>query len=313
MIFPFVGPTTYAVTVVGPPASSASLGEDGTVAEIREPQALIWRDNKELWHGTGYTRVAGPNVKGQIALVGPTGLSLWSGGKVEKCEGTSNVGVAPGSVPDTLLGISDAGKIIAVCHGVDSAYSVVTWPKEKDAAWPLFQPTAMSPTGSFAGITWGFMNRHESRPSAYLQDLSSKVGLGEAGTRVYPTAISRKGTVVGWQSAGLRDIPVVLKPNGATPLPIPGEDSRGKPVALNDRGEIVGSAGWTERNEVSVRNPDTVALWVQGKFTDLNSLLPDGWRLSYGFAINDRGWILANGSQDDKPGQLLLLKPIADR
>jgi uncharacterized membrane protein len=63
--------------------------------------------------------------------------------------------------------------------------------------------------------------------------------------------------------------------------------------ALNDRGAVVG-----ERDDPASSHPARAALWRRGRAYDLNRCvgLPANWVLQSATGINDKGWIIGNGS-----------------
>lgn len=69
--------------------------------------------------------------------------------------------------------------------------------------------------------------------------------------------------------------------------------------ALNDRGAIVG-----EQDDERSRHVGRAALWRGGQALDLNrcAARPRGWVLTAALGINDRGWIIGQGSFFKSPG-----------
>lgn len=97
-----------------------------------------------------------------------------------------------------------------------------------------------------------------------------------------------------WQKGHLRDLGTVPRL----------ENSRA--VALNDRGEIVGTSN-SKREQHAI-------LWRGGKAYDLNALIPPGtgWVLRDAIAINNRGWIIGNGKHKGI-FKAFVLKPLGGR
>lgn len=85
--------------------------------------------------------------------------------------------------------------------------------------------------------------------------------------------------------------------------PLPG-DTNSAASSINSADVIVGqSLRVTAQNRLR-----RACLWDGGRATDLNALLPPGtgWTLEDARAINNKGWIVGNGTLNGKPHAFLL-------
>lgn len=160
----------FEVIEVAVSSKLAALNDDGMIAGIRRDplgkgDAFVWQRGKTIWHEAGYTRCAGPNHRGQVALGNDKGLFLWEQGNVRPCPDPEIVGGGmTGTIPQQILGIDDSGTIVATSEGFDGAFTIFSWPASKHVEVPMppgiggnrfvgFWPTAVGPDGSAAGIS----------------------------------------------------------------------------------------------------------------------------------------------------------------
>ncbi len=313
----FLPPPQYAVTVIGPAADVASFNEDGLIAGLRGHVAFVVQNGQNTWSADGYTLIAGPNAKGQVALVGAGGLAEWSNGKVEPCTDIASFGgmAKLGNIPDQLLGITDDGTILGLAHGLDHVFALIQSPAPPQPR-PLlgFMPLAMSADGKLAGSS-GF-GSPAANPSAFLDStpLDPPSADGKTLPRLHPSAVARDGTVIGWQFNGDSHVAFQWKDGKLTFLHRPPEGDDDEPLAMNTKGQmlvitrqqyLVDADNWSTREAIEVWSGDSAS-------TNLSdgTALPNGWILTQPFAINDAGLILANASRPDEPGEsLVVLKP----
>ncbi len=99
-----------------------------------------------------------------------------------------------------------------------------------------------------------------------------------------------------------------------------------QPTGINSHGQVVGDSfvlhtdqnlpgGATGYSRQGSTSSGDVFLWQNGTMTDLQKLVPAGWRLDSAIAINDRGDILCTGYHDGMPSPALgcgafLLRPL---
>ena len=85
---------------------------------------------------------------------------------------------------------------------------------------------------------------------------------------------------------------------GAAPVDAVGD--RDAAMGLNDRGDVIGTF-------VPAGGHDARAfLWRRGRLRDLGTAF--GYQTSYGFGINDRGWVAGIGDHKGRPRLFLLTR-----
>ncbi|MGI4791908.1 MAG: hypothetical protein ACRYFS_24050 [Janthinobacterium lividum] len=83
-----------------------------------------------------------------------------------------------------------------------------------------------------------------------------------------------------------------------------------EPTSINDEGQIVGNSYniVQEDGDLTLSGGalgSGVFLWQNGKMTDLQTLVPSGWKLESAVAINNRGDILCTGHHNGMPSPAL--------
>jgi len=121
-------------------------------------------------------------------------------------------------------------------------------------------------------------------------------------------AINDRGWIVGRaQGADDRNHATIWAEGRTIDLGCPGDCSSAKALAVNDAGQVVGTAS----NRGSP--PARAYLWQDGAAVDLLTLLPvdSGWQLAAATGINDRGQIVGNGTYNGDARAFLLTLPDA--
>jgi probable HAF family extracellular repeat protein len=180
------------------------------------------------------------------------------------------------------LAINDRGQIVggssyrsSVGGGSHDEWQATLWENGKIKKLPGGQAQGINKRGQIIGDDFLWQN-------------GRKIDLG-----FWPTAINDHGEVVGWKQAANMSRAFLWVNGKRTALPTLGGPSSSA-AAINDRGQIVGSA------DTKVRDKDGAplshaALWEKGRVTDLGTL---GGPTSEALDINDRGQIV--GKADTK-------------
>jgi probable HAF family extracellular repeat protein len=255
-----LGTLSYPGTSLMGDASGQAINAAGVVAgTFAAPLTQLW--------SLGFS---GPSA-GLTALFGLTGFS--------NC---------------TATGINTAGLIVGGCSGSAGSPSAVA------VLYSNGTPTPIGPAGGSASAVNDYAQvAAVSSTSGFLYANGVVTGIpplastSSPAPAASPTAINNAGEVVGWQavSAGFTGF---LYLNGATQaLPSVPVSSVLPTASLNNAGQVV---GYTVMN--SVTTPFFIA---NGTTSNLNALISatDPNRpfvtLTRAVAINDKGWILANG------------------
>lgn len=104
--------------------------------------------------------------------------------------------------------------------------------------------------------------------------------------------------------AGCDGTPLVWSPLG-TPIRLDPGLRRGCALDVNAAGEVV---GWYQRTSLERAG----FIYRNGEFHDLQARLSEPLVVEAGIAINDQGWILANGAAIGGGWRTLLLRPLQD-
>jgi len=286
---------------------------------LNEPGQVVWEDGGRGWFlwDNGVTRhlafgVRAMNDLGQI--VGGSTAAIWSdhnhavlweNGRLR------DLGVPPGDTTSNALALNNRGVVVGESYGRRRGEQVALWTR-----------AFMRKNGkiSVLGLLPGFASCHASAVNSAGQVLG------------YCDTYARRGTdrlhAVLWDDKGTRNLGVL------------GDDKWVLPVALNNRGQVVGrtTVGGTEHaflwqggkmldlggraaTPAAINDQGQVVgygkgpqgarhafLWQNGKRTDLGTL---GGRDSYAWAINNGGQIVGSATAEDGTTHAVLwtLKP----
>jgi hypothetical protein len=197
-------------------------------------------------------------------------------------------------------------------------YGVTTWPQEKNSGFAVLpRPDAVAPDGAFAGTKGIGQFRLNDRPNAFLwMKDKPEQAIGDSKLVAHPLCISRNHFVGGY----FKDLntknylqPFIWAKGKLTPLPMPQSPSCwGQVTGINEQGDCVGTCDWQEPIENGVANINHAVLWQDGKFFDLNTLVPKEANLEIveAYGINKDGTILARATPTVTrwPNKLILLK-----
>ncbi len=150
------------------------------------------------------------------------------------------------------------------------------------------QATAINNKGEVVGYGIDSTNQVDTA-FFYSNGVMTNLGSLAGATNSIATAINREGVVVGPADAK----GFVYYKGKSFFLPTPSNVLACSPSGINNRNQIVGS--YTPQGHVF---PDTSAfLYSNGRFIDLNQLLPTGspWELASAMGINDAGQIVGIG------------------
>jgi probable HAF family extracellular repeat protein len=220
---------------------------------------------------------------------------LWSFGFTGHAAGLTALFGLTGFSNCTATGINTAGLTVGGCSGATGSPSAVA------VIYSNGTPAQIGPGGGSASAvndyqqvaafssTSGFI--YENGVVTSIPPLASTSSPVPAAT---PTAINNAGEVVGWQAAGTGFAPF-LYVNGATQaLPSVPVSSVSPTASINNAGQVVG---------YTVVNAVTTPFFIgSGTTSNLNTLISatDPNRpfvtLTSASAINDKGWILVNGT-----------------
>jgi len=124
-------------------------------------------------------------------------------------------------------------------------------------------------------------------------------------------------------SAGAADVAgdtgahAIIWDNGTVQDLTPGSNFTAWGIDINNQNQVVGSWGGVDPDPAdgppvdSMECPCYAVLWQNGQTTFLEDVVPAGWSLLLGLAINDKGEILARGSFNGGPLGTVLLKPLS--
>lgn len=144
-----------------------------------------------------------------------------------------------------------------------------------------------------AGVVVGSMDNaaSDSRAFAYQDGTLTDLGtLGGPGAAAY--AINASGQIVGWAQTST-DATHAFEDTGGKMTDLGAYNIDTVAYAINDHGVIVGQTYGTDS---SGNTFDHAFIYQNGRFQDLNTLIPagSGWELTDATAINDNGQILVD-------------------
>jgi probable HAF family extracellular repeat protein len=151
------------------------------------------------------------------------------------------------------------------------------------------------------GVAVGSSMTANGDTRAFAYDNGAMIDLGTlGGTWSRATDINSRGVIVGEASLGSGATAFVYDKAGMRPLI---EAVAGLyPVAINDRGDIVGTMDYNSASFV----------YMNGEFIileDIPAVRAGGWVRIEPTDINDRGWITGHGRRSDGSSEAILLKP----
>jgi probable HAF family extracellular repeat protein len=312
-------PVTYTVMDLGPGTISAinASGQTTGIYGSGLSQQLFRASptGQVALLGTSFSYVGGINDYGQIAgaqyqatsnsyyafLTTPTGdLSTAKnlGGTVLNVHGVNNNG--------QVVGVTSSQDVFRTAPGgmVDSSADL----------GPGFG-MAINATGQVTGYSGPGGTDYSFRTTA-TGGVGTADNLGSLGGRIYSFAINAPGQVAGYS---------FLAPSGFIYHAFR-SSGNGQSISLQDLGSLTGSSGSSRANGINTLGvvvgysaSAAGAIGTAGQagfvFTDqmynLNTLVPAGWHITSANAINDSGWIAAQGSFNGGSAEALVLVPVA--
>lgn len=275
-------------TLGGPGSYGAAIANDGTVVGCADvspiaAHAFAWKDGAMRDLGTGgpsdgSSCALAVNSRGEIAGRSSTReVVLWKDGGVTRLGIQGDVGA-----------INESGVVVgaaAAANGTTRAfvYANGTVIPLGDASAPS-AALSINDRGDIVGRSNGTAFLYAN---GAMRDLGT-LGGNNGGAR----DINDHGVIVGMASNATGQPASFIYRDAMTTLPGPGTGSSA--IAINDRGQVVGSSegvhGWLVDN---------------GTYTELSRLAPvvaKGWRNLEPTGINDHGWIV--GTAVDREGNL---------
>lgn len=247
----------------------------------------------------------GINARDEAVFMGGGKVALWRRGR------SSIVYQAKPGAQAGAAGIDDKGHIAGSSfdfHATDGAYEVFFYPRRKKNPFlgKRFQIARINNVGQFLVADmadhpngyprmylWSERNSAEIKPAN--PDATPEVmGLNDTGLVIGVASARKLGTMDSdhafrWQDGKYADLPVFT----------PNRFASCKALAINNRGQIVGSCNWMlETGGDAGIGPQTVAtLWMNDQVYDLNKLLASKEQINLfeAVAVNNRGQILAIG------------------
>ncbi len=319
-------PPHYRVTDLGVElrtgeSGPAGINEAGDIAGTLEASPTSGEHRAFLFHRGKITllsgldlRAAALNNHGQVACFSRSAAFLWEKGRLRPLTPLPSLfGGFGGRAGDVhVTGLNDEGQVIGNVFGLDGVFQPFLWqdggfaggfPQRSDQLTPFppfrFEPRAINDRGQIAGFTHGSRILGQSA-TGILWD-GGKVRETASGAAVFPYALNNRGQMAGMMYVGTNTHAFSWDGSGpVTDLGTAG-GSRSEAAALNDQGQIVGTADiqYEETHgldSVHWGGPQAI-LWQGGLSYNLNGLLPtgSGWILERAVAINGRGCIVATG------------------
>jgi probable HAF family extracellular repeat protein len=265
--------------------------------------------------GNSESSAFGINASGQVVgewtAPGPPRAFLYSGGKM------TDLGTL-GGLTASAAAINDAGQIVGTSAppsspalaflfsgGKMTSLGALGVPQYSSSSGiPISGATAINASGQVVGSS----STQQGGPHAFLYSGGKMTDLGTLGGYSYATGINASGQVV-----GLSDLPggrihaFLSDGKKMTDLgTLPGQYFS-TANGINDAGQVVGSS-----SGLGPGFHDHAVLFVNGKVTDLNSLIAadSHWILESATAINNSGQIVGNGTAPDGERHAFLLTPV---
>ena len=288
-------------TLGGPESHAAAVSTTGIVVGCADTasgvHAFIWRGGTMQDLGTASDASAGDscalavNDAGVVAGRSGTGeVVIWKDGAVTHLGVQGDVG-----------GINDAGPVVGSCaqNGTTHAFMY-----RDGALVDLSDPAAPGAASAATAINARGQVAGTSASHAFLYDNGARRDLGTLGGGTSSGAgIDERGDVVG-MSFDASSQPLAFIFDG-TLRALDGAPSYSRAIAINDRGQVVGSGegvyGW---------------LVEGGEYTQLSKLpavTAKGWTHLEPAGINDRGWIAGTGTDAGGNLRAFLLVPGVER
>jgi len=291
--------SSYTLLDLHIPPSSAVLNDSGVIAgkmyaESGMYACFVWKDGKLERLAPEIEEVRGINSKGQVAVQTAKGSGVWANGKYQL--------VGEDLRTAAFAGIDDQGQMIGeIGAGSEGVYSVVySWKPKPSSFGPGGpRPAAVAPDGAYVGNYGGGRSLlPPTRPMGWLRTEDKEIPIGDVDHQTEPTCISRNHHVGGTFSykGSFESKPFIWFNGKLQELPIPGEQSYGKVVGVNDQGEAIGEAHWKVRTGEDLAYRDAIMYWKNGKYFFLKDLLPKNEEVEIieAFAINNKGQILVH-------------------
>lgn len=326
------GSTLYTISELPVPA-----GFQGTITDINEngdvvgivttgtDRTIVWRaDGTQLYvpafPGPPYATGYGINDTDIVVGMDHNDHPFRFDPQVGALE---DLGVLPGGESGAAKGINNSGQIVGYSYqrNVNTFFPFI-WQNGVMRPIPVLDPNAHDPnrftinaaykinnvgqvvgrgaigtTGNLHTFLW------DSRTNA-LQDLGTLGGTTTEfwGIKQPILDINNAGVVVGasFISGDTAYHPFLWQNGTMIDLGLPPGQTLTRSIAINDNGEVVGSAG--------VGVDQVTFYWKNGTMVDLKSRVINGasWRLVTADAINNRGMITGNGTHNGQPVGYLL-------
>ena len=212
---------------------------------------------------------------------------------------------------NSWLGDRSEASLDAIPYMIESGYTAFLWQNGKRSKLTLGRPgsriVAMNERGQVVGGAAVKAKGGGTVSHAFLWQKGKMTDLGTlGGPSSVAYAITERGQVVGWADTTSMaknyrgdwepaHHAFLWQKGNMTDLGTLG-GSESKPVAINERGQVV---GWADTRATGAYGPISRAfLWENGEMRDLGTL---GGEESYAAAINDRGQVVgrADTKKDD--------------
>lgn len=319
----------YGINNDGLVVGVSSTGQIDPATGLPETHAVVWIDGQIIDLGTlggASSQAFAVNDAGVVVGSAANGVPDASSGGIGPCTGWNCWGVSTqqrafrwkdGQMEDLgTLGGPDAvayflnnhGHIAGVSYTNDTPNATTGYPTQDPFLWDKGTMTDLGGLGGTFGVVAALNNQGQVTgfsnlvgDQAYHPFLWSNGTMTDLGTlggaTGYAYALSDTGSVVGQaQTTGNATSHAFLWRGGImTDLGALSSDLTGNSEAygVNARDQVVGYA------DVTAAPGITAFLWEKGEMVDLNTLVknpPAGLHLLYGYAINDKGEILALAS-----------------
>ena len=282
---------------------STWLGWDANGYEV-DMRGFLWRKGKMINLGTlGSDKSSGAiAINGHVQIVGWSGRSHWEGplhGFLWD-KGTMR-NLAPAALASAATAMNERGQVIgwsrakrANQHGFLWQHGKVTTLIAPGRGWHVW-PEAIDDRGQIIGEFDNGAEQESRRERVFVWRHDRMTILAIGGPISEAVAINERGQIIANSFAGFDDVTedpypsrAVLWENGRAIrlAPPDGKFKYSHAVAINDRGQIVG----TNSSYFDASDGSRSFLWQKGKMTDLGTL--PGYRATLVHDINERGQVV---------------------
>lgn len=300
---------TELISPDGQPGFAYDVNNSGQVVGT-SGYAILWNNDtvtnlRKQGPGPQFTSASAINDVGQIACnAEPAGHVLgrcpylWQSGNITyvgECGGSSHVNA-----------INNVGLVAGfdIQHPFVWQNGSITYLSTLSSSNSYSNALGINDRGQVVGFSTTSIGK---QPAVLWQNSRIKdLGTLPSGSNSQALGINKAGKVVGWSDTSSGSKHAVLWQNRQINDLGTLDGNPTIATAINNRGTVVGYSSSLDNYNIEV--PLHAFVWINGKLTDLNSLLPanSGWQLTAAYGINDRGQIVGGGTKDGRVRAFLL-------